>query len=209
MGWYAQHIFPRLMDWSLQSATLQAERQEALATAQGHVLEIGFGTGLNLPHYPSSVTRLTAVEPATLLPKRVANRIAQAQMPVNLLSHHAEHLQLPAESFDAVVSTWTLCSIDNLPAALSEICRVLKPQGQFLFLEHGRSQHAATAWWQDLCNPVQRQLACGCNINRPLDRLIAEAGFAVVRLDRYQLTGVPRILGEIYRGAAVRRSPHG
>jgi SAM-dependent methyltransferase len=206
MNLYAEHIFPRLMDWAMQSPRLQTERQAALATAHGRVLEIGFGTGLNLPHYPSAVAHLTAVDPGKFLPKRVATRIAAAQMPVDLQAISAERLPWSADHFDCVVSTWTLCTIPDPSSALREIYRVLKTVGRFLFLEHGRSEHGATAWWQDRCNPLQRRLACGCNINRPIDRLILDAGFDLVRLDRYRLPGVPRVLGEMYRGMGCRKS---
>jgi ubiquinone/menaquinone biosynthesis C-methylase UbiE len=202
MKWYTEQVFARLMDWCMQGATLTAERQAALAAAHGDVLEIGFGTGLNLPHYLPTVTQVIAVEPARLLPQRVGRRIAAARMPVELLSLSAERLPFSAHRFDCVVSTWTLCTIADLPSALQEVYRVLKPDGRFLFLEHGRSAHPRTAWWQDLCNPVQRRLACGCNINRPIDRLVLQAGFNLIRLDRYRLPGVPRLWGEMYRGVA-------
>jgi ubiquinone/menaquinone biosynthesis C-methylase UbiE len=208
MRWYAEQVFPRLMDWSMQSATLTAERQQALGPAHGDVLEVGFGTGLNLPHYPATVRHVTAVEPARLLPQRVGRRIAAARMPVELLALSAERLPFPSGRFDCVVSTWTLCSIADLPSALAEIYRVLKPDGRFLFLEHGRSDRPGTAWWQDVCNPMQRRLACGCNINRPLDRLILQAGFELIRLDRYRLPAVPRLWGEMYRGVASQRAGH-
>jgi ubiquinone/menaquinone biosynthesis C-methylase UbiE len=206
MNLYAEHIFPRLMDWAMQSTRLQRERQAALVAAHGRVLEIGFGTGLNLPHYPPAVAHVTAVDPGKFLPTRVAARITTAQIPVDLRAISAEHLPWSADHFDCAVSTWTLCTIPDLSSALSEIYRVLKPEGRFLFLEHGRSDHRPTAWWQDRCNPLQRRLACGCNINRAIDRLILDAGFDLVRLDRYRLPGVPRVLGETYRGIACRQT---
>ncbi len=199
---YATYIFPRLMDWVLRGPRFQTERQRLLAAAQGTVVEIGFGTGLNLPHYPRTVTALFAVDPAPLLPDRVARRVADASFPVRLQHVTAEELPYEPATFDCAVSTFTLCTIPDPVRSLREIRRVLKPGGRFLFLEHGRSDDPATARWQDRLNPLQRRLACGCNLNRRIDRLVIEAGLHIERLDRNVLPGVPRIGGELYRGIA-------
>ncbi len=200
---YATYIFPRLMDWVLRGARFQTERQRLLATARGTVLEIGFGTGLNLSHYPHTVTALYAVDPAPLLPNRVAQRVASAPFPVHLQHVTAEELPYEPATFDCAVSTFTLCTIPDPLRSLREVRRVLKPGGQFLFLEHGRSDDPATSRWQDRLNPLQRRLACGCNLNRQIDRLVIEAGFQIKQLDRDLLPGVPRIAGELYRGIAT------
>ena len=204
MGFYADHVFPRLMDWVLRDAKFQEQRVAALAPAHGVVLEIGFGTGLNLPHYPNSVTALSVLDPAVFLPKRVAQRIAQAPMPVDMTRLSAERLPFEDARFDCVVSTWTLCTIPDALAALREVRRVLKPDGHYIFLEHGRSRDPRVATWQDRLNPLQRIIACGCNLNRPIDRLIEVAGLTLDRLDRYCMPGIPRIAGEMYRGIAAR-----
>ena len=203
MGFYADHVFPHLMDWTLGTRRFQEQREQALASAQGHVLEIGFGTGLNLPHYPQAVTSLTALDPATLLPKKVARRISRGSLPVKLVRLSAETLPFEDGRFDCAVSTWTLCTIPNPVAALREVRRVLKPSGTYVFLEHGRSDDAWVAKWQDFFNPIQRVIACGCNLNRPIDALISQGGLKIDRLDRFLLPGVPRIVGEMYRGLAV------
>lgn len=199
---YATYIFPRLMDWVLRGERFQTERRQLLAAAQGVVLEIGFGTGLNLPHYPPTVTALHAVEPATLLPDRVARRVASAPFPIHLRQQSAEILPYGAGLFDCAVSTFTLCTIPDPCAALREVRRVLKPEGRFLFLEHGRSDDPSIARWQDRLNPLQRVVACGCNLNRRIDHLVVQAGLRLEHIDRYTLPGVPRVGGEMYRGRA-------
>lgn len=201
-GLYAQHIFPRLMDWVMRGTRFQEERKRTLHELHGSVLEIGFGTGLNLPHYPKAVTWLTAVEPYNLLPHRVTQRSVEAPMPIEVLRVTAEQLPFEDKKFDCALSTWTLCTIPDAVAALREVRRVLKPNGLLIFLEHGRSDDAKVARWQDLINPLQRLLACGCNLNRAIDGLVAEAGFKILNLDRYTMPGWPRIAAEMYRGTA-------
>ncbi len=207
MGFYENHIFARLMDWSLGALRAQELRKEALGPAHGDVLEVGFGTGLNLAHYPEAVTSVTAIEPVNFLPKRRDGRIAEARMPVEIIRREAETLPFGDGRFDCVVSTWTLCTIADAVAALREISRVLKPGGGFLFLEHGRSDNVRVARWQDRFNPLQKKIGCGCNMNRPIDALIRRAGLTLESLDRFLMPGVPRILGEMYRGLA--RPPNG
>jgi len=204
MGWYGAYIFPRLMDHVMNGATFQQLRQDLLRTAQGEVLEIGLGTGLNLAQYPAEVARLQAVEPVTMLPVQLAQRCASAGFPVDITQQSAETLPFPDHTFDCAVSTWTLCTIPDPVKALREIRRVLKPNGRFLFLEHGRSDDARVALWQDRLNPLQNLIGCGCNLNRRIDRLIADAGLVVRQLDRFVMEGIPRIGGEMYRGTASR-----
>lgn len=203
MGFYADHVFPRLMELCMGTRKFQEQREQALASVHGNVLEIGFGTGLNLPHYPKDVTWLTALDPAIRLQKTVAQRSAELPFPVQLLHLSAEKLPLEDGRFDCVVSTWTLCTIPDALGALREVQRVLKPGGKFVFLEHGRSDDEKVAKWQDWLNPIQRIIACGCNLNRPIDALIRQAGLRLDLLDRFQLPGIPRIAGEIYRGIAT------
>ena len=203
MSMYSTYIFPRIMDWVMSGAGFQRLRSGLLQSAQGNVLEIGLGTGLNVPHYPAKVSQLRAVDPAPLLPDRVAQRSTNVSFPVELSRASAEELPYEDHSFDCVVSTWTLCTIADPVKALREIRRVLKPTGQFLFLEHGRSDDALTAIWQDRLNPIQNVIGCGCNLNRLIDRLIREAGLHIVQLDRFVMEGVPRIGGELYRGSAT------
>lgn len=205
MGLYSKYIFPRVLDWSLGTAPHRRERERALAGARGEALEIGFGTGLNLPHYPLAVTRLMAVEPERMLEGRVARRIAQARMPVELKRLDATgRLPFDDDAFDTVVTTWTLCSIENVAPALAEIRRVLRPGGRYIFFEHGRSEDARIARRQDLLNPIHKLLAGGCSLNRPIDRLIRSGGLNIVELERYRLREMPSGYGEMYRGVALK-----
>lgn len=203
MGFYATRIFPRLMDWVMRRQEFHRLRADLLKNAQGDVLEIGLGTGLNLACYPPDIVRLRAVDPALLLPDRVATRSAAASFPVEITHLSAERLPYESGTFDCVVSTWTLCTIPDPLAALREVRRVLKPTGRLLFLEHGRSNDPGTAAWQDRLNPIQKVIGCGCNLNRPIDRLIREAELHIMQLDRLVMEGIPRIGGELYRGIAT------
>jgi ubiquinone/menaquinone biosynthesis C-methylase UbiE len=196
-------IFGCFLDLAMRSRVIARERPEALKDARGEVLEIGFGTGLNLPFYPSGVMRLSVVDPADLVPSRTAERIAAARFPVERAIVGAEHLPFDDRFFDCVVSTFTLCTIPDVASALREVRRVLKPGGSFLFLEHGLSDVPAVARWQRRLNPIQRAIGGGCNLTRPIDRIILGTGFRIVRLDRYLIAGMPRTHATMYRGVAV------
>lgn len=149
MGWYGEHIFPHLMEWVMGGEEFQKQRSLVLARVNGTVLEIGFGTGLNLPHYPAALSSLHAIDPAHMLPRKIAERSAAIPFPLQIQRTSAETLPYNARSFNFVVSTWTLCTIPDPVKALLEVYRVLKPDGVFLFLEHGRSEDAKVAAWQD------------------------------------------------------------
>ena len=208
MGIYANYVFPRMLDWALGSPEANEQRQRTLASAKGDVLEIGFGTGLNVRYYPEAVTKLTALDSENFRPELVQQRIAKARMPIEQVQLDAGgKLPFADASFDTVVTTWTLCSIANVDGALLEMKRVLKPGGEFLFCEHGRSDDAKTATWQDRLNPLQKVVGCGCNMNRAMDRLITKAGFAITTLDRFLMPNAPRILSEMYRGVAKNNEP--
>lgn len=207
MGLYADQVFPRLMDWIMRAPRFRDLRKVVLAPARGHVLEIGFGTGLNLPHYPKSVTWLTAVDPANFPNKLVERQTTAGSIPVKLVRHSAETLPFESGQFDWAVSTWTLCTIRDPVTALREVRRVLKPGGQFIFLEHGRSDDQKILKWQNRLNPLQRVVACGCNLNRPIDALVRQAGLTITQLERFQMDGVPRIAGAMYRGIATPLRP--
>jgi len=203
MGIYRKHIFPRLMDGGLSGPQHRVLRERALARARDAVLEIGFGTGLNLNCYPPTVERLVALDPVVMLEARVAGRISRAPFPVERVERDAaDPLPFRDAIFDTVVSTWTLCSIERLRAAMLELRRVLRGGGSLLFLEHGRSDRKLVARFQDAVNPIQNVVACGCNLNRRIDEEIEDAGFKITELERFKVDGVPRAFGEVYQGVA-------
>ncbi|HEY2837563.1 MAG TPA: class I SAM-dependent methyltransferase [Pirellulales bacterium] len=178
-------------------------RPVALADARGDVLEIGFGTGLNLAFYPPAVDRLTVLDPAEMLPKRVTERLAAARMPVDVKRCAAEALPFDAGRFDCVITTWTLCSIPDSQSALAEIKRVLKPGGHYLFIEHGRSDDPRIARRQDRLDWWHGLISGGCHVNREIDQLIARGGLEIEKLERFDLPGTPRYLAPQYRGVAI------
>lgn len=202
MGLYRDHIFPHVLEWLLGTRQAMEFRHRALADARGSVLEIGFGTGLNLGCYPPAVERMTLIDPERLLAKRVAKRIAAAPFPVEMAFLDAAHLPFAEHSFDTVVSTWTLCTVPEVHHAVAEIHRVLKPGGNFLFLEHGRSDDPAVARKQDRWNGVQKVIGCGCHLNRPIDEIVTSSGLRMETLERFEMPKTPRIGSHHYLGAA-------
>lgn len=203
MGLYGRYLYPRLMD--LLCGMMGEMRPAALAAASGDVLEIGFGTGRNLEHYPAAVTSLTAVDPMKALDGRVETRIQAAGFPVDRRQSPAD-APLPFENgrFDCVVSTWTLCSVDDPPAALRELRRVLRPGGRFLFIEHGRCPDPRTAAWQDRLTPLWRRMLGGCRVNLKIDALIRDAGFDLREIDEFVPAGRSSFSDYQYRGSATR-----
>ncbi len=202
MGLYQDRIAPRLVHWALRSqfADFRAETVRGLS---GEVLEIGFGSGLNLPYYPPEVRRLLAVEPSDTAWKLAREKIEASPFPVERIGDTAESIPLPDASMDAVVSTWTLCTIPDAGRALREVRRVLRPGGVFHFLEHGRSDEPRVARWQDLLTPLQKRLAGGCHINRPIGRLLEDAGLAVAMSTFYARR--PKAVFFFYQGTAEKR----
>ena len=206
MGFYSRVLLPRLLDWSMSGEGFAHYRRTLLADVKGDVLEIGFGTGLNLQHYPEAVTRLTVVDPNPGMAAIAQTRIAASPLPVDTQLLSSEALPMADETFDSVVSTWTLCSIPNIEKALQEIHRVLKPHGCFFFLEHGRSPDLSVQIWQDRLTPVQKVIGDGCHLNRPMQTLI-ERHFKLLTLDCFYAEGWPRIAGYLYRGVAAKYTP--
>jgi ubiquinone/menaquinone biosynthesis C-methylase UbiE len=204
LSFYHHYIFPRLLDIAMSSSLLRVPRERTLAPARGRILEIGFGTGRNLSHYPPTVKRIEAIDPDLDLDRLSMPRIAHAAIEVDFHHLNAEHLPFEDESFDTVVSTFTLCSIPDVVHALGEVRRVLKPGGQFLFLEHGRAPDAKVVRWQDRLNGTWMPLAGGCHLNRPVRELVAGAGLALQPLQQYYLAKVPRFLGYLTEGVARR-----
>lgn len=201
---YEQRVFPHVIDFAMRP--MAELRDGALADAHGRVLELGFGTGLNLGHYPAAVTGLATADPMPLREK-TRTRVAAAPFPVEVNQLRADgELPYEVDAFDCVTVTWTLCTIPDPVRALEEARRVLRAGGRLLFIEHGRSDDPQVARWQDRWNPVQNVIGCGCNVNRRIDAIVERAGFALERLDRFCMEGAPRMFGETYRGAAVAKA---
>ena len=203
MGFYSSVIFPRLLDVTMSSQSMTCYRQQLLEAVQGDVLEIGFGTGLNLPHYPDAVTSLTAIDPNEGMGILAQKRIDASALTVKTIALSGEQLSLPDASFDNVVCTWTLCSIPDVDKALREAYRVLKPGGQFFFIEHGLSNEAGIQAWQNRITPVQKIVSDGCHLNRKMDDLVRRV-FDAVTVEEFYAEDLPKILGYFYRGVATK-----
>jgi len=204
VGVYDDWVLPRIMNLAMGTKDVAEERAKALAAVKGRVLEVGFGSGHNLPHYPPGVERVVGIDPSGESAKLARKRIARAPFPVELLPLSGEQLPAPDGSFDSVVCTFTLCTIPDPLAALRQMRRVLAPGGRFFFVEHGRSDEPKVQRWQDRLNGAQRWLFGGCNLNRPMDQLITEAGFELDSLERYYAKG-PKPMAYLYRGIARPR----
>lgn len=203
MGFYREQIFPRAVDLLMNTKTTREIRARVCADLEGDVVEIGFGTGHNLPYLPAAVTRLRAVDPSELGARIAAERIAASPVPVERAGLDGQALPFADQSADAVLSTWTVCSIPDAVAAMREVRRVLRPGGTFHFVEHGAAPDASVRRWQDRLNPLQQRVAGGCNLNRDIPALIEAGGLHVERLKTYYSEGDPKILGYTYEGVAT------
>lgn len=202
MSFYYRYIFPRLLDLSMQHSLVRPYRERVIAQARGRVLEIGIGSGLNLPLYGSAVERICGIEPAAELRAMAAARARESGRQVELIDGSAERIELPDRSFDTVVSTWTLCSIADVGRALQEIRRVLKPDGQLLFVEHGLAPDAGVSRWQQRITPLWKRCAGGCHLDRDIRRLIEAAGLRLRSLETGYAQG-PRVMTSMYSGQAT------
>ncbi len=203
MGFYTDHVLPRITNLALAGSELDRIRGRVTRGLHGEVLEVGFGSGRNVPHYPREVTRVQAVDPATIGRKLAAKRVAASPVPVEYVGLDGQVLPVGSASVDYVLSTWTMCTIPDVEAALREMHRVLRPGGELHFVEHGRSPEPGVAHWQDRLTPLQRSLFGGCRLNRPIDRLVSQAGFTVIRLDNFYVSG-PKAIGYNFEGVATK-----
>ena len=204
MGIYREQILPRLQDKVMNRKGTSEVRRRVCAGLSGDVVEVGFGTGLNVPYYPTQVRKVFAIEPSRVCMQLAEKRIALLSIPVEIAGLTGEHLELPSESFDNVLSTWTLCTMPNLGAALKEIHRVLKPGGTFHFVEHGHAPDAATQRWQRRIEPLNRKLAGGCHLTRRVPEYLDNAGFRIEHLETYYFEGEPKPFGYTFEGRASR-----
>jgi ubiquinone/menaquinone biosynthesis C-methylase UbiE len=202
MGWYREHIVPRVTDRMMDNDEIRQIRDRVCAAAKGDVLELGYGSGLSLAHLPSAVTGVWVVEPSTVARRLAADRERASSVPVHDAGLDGERLELPDDRFDTVLSTFTLCSIPDPAAALREVRRVLRPGGRFLFAEHGLAPDADVARWQRRLEPVQKVTSGGCHLTRRIDQLVAASGLVLEALANSYAPKAPRPLGYLYEGAA-------
>jgi len=201
MGFYDRYVLPRLLAWAMRQKPLAPYRSRAAGHAAGRVLELGIGSGCNLPFYGPDVRSLIGIDPSPALLAITEHKLGGAPFPVELLQAGGEHLPLDSGSVDTVLTTWTLCSVADPVQVLREARRVLRPDGRLIFVEHGRAPDPNVRVWQDRITPAWRRIAGGCHLNRPIDALLAEAGFAAGELHTGYMRG-PRIATFMYEGQA-------
>jgi ubiquinone/menaquinone biosynthesis C-methylase UbiE len=204
MGFYRNQVLPRIQNKVMDTKVTRATRARVSDGLHGEVVEIGFGTGLNADYYPHEVSKVLAVEPSTVCMRIAEPRIAETSAQVELAGLTGERLDLPSEEFDAVLSTWTLCTIPDLDAALAEVRRVLKPGGKFHFVEHGHSPEAGVARWQRRFEPFSKRIFGGCHLTRKIDESVGRAGFLIGPLDTYYAKGDPKPFGYTFEGRAIK-----
>ena len=203
MGLYTERVLPRILNATGGASRHEPLRRRVCAGLAGDVVEIGFGSGLNVPFYPAAVTRVAAVEPADLSWRLAAGRVQGARVPVQRAGLDGQSLPFADGSYDAALSTWTLCTIPDVAAALAELRRVLKPGGTFHFLEHGLAPDEDVRRWQRRFEPLQKRLVGGCHLTRPIAGLLTAAGFTVTGLDVFYETGTTKVTGADSLGVAV------
>lgn len=202
MGIYQEYVLPHVINLAMRKRDLLPYRKRLISAAQGRVLEIGIGSGLNLAFYPTHVSEIVGLEPSPRL-MAMAKRAAaeRARVPTSFIEGSAEDIPLDARSIDTVVTTWTLCSIPEAVGALREMRRVLKPGGRLLFVEHGRAPEQSVRKWQDRLTPAWKRIGGGCHLNRPIQSLIETAGFSMMRIETGYMRG-PRPMSFMYEGCA-------
>jgi ubiquinone/menaquinone biosynthesis C-methylase UbiE len=204
VGFYSRTIFPWLCDLALDKPFVAEHRRELLSQVGGEILEIGFGTGLNLPCYPEEVHKITVVDPNAGMHRRAQRRLRQTDIEVDKRLLSSEELPFEEATFDCVVSTFTLCSIQQVERALAEVFRVLKPEGQFLVLEHGLSNDPEIRKWQRWLNGPQQLFGDQCQLVRNIRELVIQQPFQSVEMDEFYLEKTPKTHGYMYRGVAIK-----
>lgn len=202
MSFYNDRILPHVINLAMRNRELLPYRERVLSQAHGRVLEIGIGSGLNLPLYGSRVDAILGLDPAARLITMAQDAANRSKIPVTLITGSAQAIPIDSNSIDTLVTTWTLCSIPDAVAALQEMRRVLKPGGELLFVEHGLAPEENVRKWQNRLTPVWKRIGGGCHLNRPIRALIEGAGFRMIRLDTGYAKG-PRPMTFFYEGCAA------
>jgi ubiquinone/menaquinone biosynthesis C-methylase UbiE len=203
MGIYSDKVLPHIVDKACGMKSNAVLRQRVCRGLHGQVLEIGFGSGHNVPYYPAAVTGVAAIEPADVGWKLARKRLAAATVPIERKGLDGQSLPLPDDSCDTALSTWTLCTIPDVAAALQEVRRVLKPGGTLHFVEHGLAPDEKVQVWQHRLEPVQKRLFGGCHLSRPIADLLTAAGFTITESDAFYEKGAPKFLAAETLGVAV------
>ncbi len=204
MGFYSRVIFPRVVNWVMSDKETTKIRKEILADVSGDVFELGFGTGLNLPHYPGHVKKLVTADPNPGMMKAAQERIANSPIEVDCRVLGGEALPFDDASFDAIVCTWTLCSIPDADRVLAHCHRVLRPGGKFFFAEHGLADDSTVRKWQARLDPFWGIIGDGCHLNRNIKELIQDSRFRFEKFENFYMPGAPKFMGYIYQGVAVK-----
>jgi SAM-dependent methyltransferase len=203
MGIYGERILPRIINFAGGMKAVEPVRRRVCEGLAGDVVEIGFGSGLNIPFYPAAVTRVDAVEPSDLAWKLADQRVATTSIPVERSGLDGQSLPLADDSYDCALSTLTLCTIPDVAAALGELRRVLKPGGTLHFVEHGLAPDEGVRHWQRRVEPIQKRLLGGCHLTRPIVELLETAGFTIAEVDVFYEKSVPKFEGAYSLGIAV------